>query len=249
MISALYNSFIYVPLYNGLVFLLDHVGAVIGVGGVVILFTVIVKTLLFPLSKAALKNQIHMKELEPKLVAIRKEYKDNPQELSVRTMQVYKENKLNPLLGIFLLIIQIPIIIALYRIFLSGGLPTIHTEILYSFIKAPAHAIDMMFFGIDITKKSLVLALIAGVTQYFQVKFSVSNVGSAPSTPTTDKPELGTEMMKAMNTQMKYVMPVIVVVIAYTVNAGIALYWATSNLFAIAQEVVVRRKLKKTIVQ
>ncbi len=248
MISALYNSLIYVPLYNGLVFLLTHVGAIIGVGGVVILFTVIVKTLLFPLSKAALKNQIHMKELEPKLAAIRKEYKDNPQELSMRTMQVYKENKLNPLLGIFLLLIQIPIIIALYRIFLTGGLPTIHTDILYSFIKAPSHAIDMIFLGIDITKKSLILALIAGITQYFQVKFSVSNISPTP-TSTSDKPELGTEMMKAMNTQMKYVMPVIVVVIAYTVNAGIALYWATSNLFAIAQEVVVRRKLKKTVVQ
>lgn len=242
MISGLYQNFIYEPMYNALVYLLSHLDPYIGVGGVVIIFTVLVKVILFPLSKAALHNQIRMRELEPKLSEIRKQYKESPQEMSLQTMRVYKENKLNPLSGIFLLIIQIPIIWALYKIFLVGGLPNIHTEILYSFVNAPQDAVNMVFLGIDIAKKSAVLALLAGITQYFQVKYSI------PEMKKPDKkdgaPEFGQEMMRAMNTQMKYVLPVIVTVIAFSVNAGIALYWATSNLFAIGQEVLIRRRLK-----
>lgn len=249
MISGIYHEFIYQPLYNGLVFLIAHLDPIIGVGGVVIIFTILVKTALFPLSRKALQGQIKMKELEPALAKIRKEFKGNPQEMSAQTMKVYKENKLNPFSSILLLLIQIPIIIALYRIFLTGGLPEIHTDILYSFIKIPGQVVDMVFLGIDITKKSLILALLAGITQYFQVKFSIPNAKTTDIVPkdSNEKPEFATEMTKAMNTQMKYVLPVIVVIIAYTVNAAIALYWTTSNIFAIVQEVLVRRKLKSKV--
>lgn len=236
---SLYHNAIYEPLYNGLIFLIDILPWV-SAGAAIILFTIIVKLILFPLSRASLKTQIKMKELEPEMNKIKEKNKDNTQAQSLALIQLYKEHNLNPFIGILLILIQIPIIIALYRIFLIGGLPDIHTEYLYSFINAPTN-VDMNFFGTNIAEKSAVFAFLAALSQYFQVKFSIP----AMQMPDGDKPSFKNDLARAMNIQMKYVLPVIVFFIAYSVNAAIAIYWITSNLFAIGQELFVRRKLMK----
>lgn len=238
MISSIYHTLFYDPLYNGLVFLLSVLPEWVDVGMAIIIFTVIVKLILFPLSKASIKNQIQMKELEPKVAEIKKRVK-NTQEQSMEILKLYKEYKLNPFSGIFLVLIQIPIIIALYRVFLVGGLPTIHTEILYPFIQAPLHAVDMHLFSIDISAKSMLLAFLAAVSQFFQVKYSIPEIKIDKTQP----PSFKNDLARSMNVQMKYILPIIVFFIAYSVNAAIAIYWVTSNVFAIAQELFVRRKL------
>ena len=236
--ASFFHTVFYEPLYNGLIFL---IGALpwVDVGVAIILFTIVVKLILFPLSKASLKTQIKMKELEPEMNKIKEKHKDS-QTQSLALIQLYKDHHLNPFLGILLIVIQIPIIIALYRVFLVGGLPMIHTEHLYSFITAPTK-VDMHFFGIDIAKKSAIFAFFAALSQYFQVKFSIPSM----QMPDGDKQSFKNDLARAMNIQMKYVLPVIVFFIAYSVNAAIALYWITSNLFAIGQELFVRRKLMK----
>ena len=239
--SYLYHTFFYNPLYNGLVFLIDVLPAWVDVGIAIVIFTVLVKLILYPLSKAAIKSQIAMKELQPKMGEIKRKYSDKTQQ-SMETMKLYKEAGVNPFSGIFVLIIQIPIILALYKIFLSGGLPNISADLLYSFVNVP-ETINMHFLGIDLIKKSLILALLAGISQYFQIKFSIpeikktfANVGSA---------SFSDDLTRMMSVQMKYVLPVVVFFASYGVNAAIAIYWTTSNLFAIGQELVVRRKLIK----
>ena len=132
MFGNIYTNFVYEPLYNGLVFLLSLLPEPANAGIAIILFTVVVKVVLLPLSRVAIETQLKMKEIEPELSKIKAQYKGNREQLSLKTMALYKEKGINPFSGFFLILIQIPIIFALYKIFLFGGLPEFNFEFLYS---------------------------------------------------------------------------------------------------------------------
>jgi YidC/Oxa1 family membrane protein insertase len=137
-------------------------------GVAVILFTIIVKLILFPLSKKSVKTQLVMKDIQPEIDQIKEKCKGNKQEEAVKTMALYKEKGVNPFSGILLVILQIPIIFALYFIFLKGGLPKIDTSLLYSFVPIPA-TVNMNFLGLlDISKANAIAAILVGLSQFFQ---------------------------------------------------------------------------------
>ncbi len=235
----LYSTIIYNPLYNGLIFLADLL-PFLDAGVLIILFTLIVKVILFPLSKKAVRTQAMMKLVEPELKEIKVKYKDDKQAQAMETMKLYKEKKLNPFSSILLLFIQIPILFALYRIFYYSGLTSIHTDILYPFVHVPP-VISTLFLGfIDITKKNIWLAIIAAVTQYFQISFSTPKVAKK-----TEGGGFQEDFARSMQVQMKYILPFFILFISYQVAGALALYWATSNLFMIGQELYIRRQLAK----
>ena len=154
-------------------------------------------------------------------------------------MEYYKEKGINPFASILILIIQLPILIGLYQVFIKSGLPIIKASLLYSFISAPT-AVNMIFFGlINISEKSLILALLAGISTYFQVNIASS---SAKEMQTSQS-----DMAKAMQAQMKYFFPVLMAFIAYTISGAVALYFITSNIFAIIQEIYIKKKYHKTV--
>lgn len=236
--STIFNNFFYEPLYNGLIVLFDLLPW-FDAGVIVVLFTIIVKLVLFPLSKKGVVAQVEMRKIEPDLLKIREKYKDDKQEQARKTMDLYRERKINPFSSIFTILIQLPIIFALYFVFLKSGLPEINTNLLYSFVPSPDQ-INMSFLGlVDIAQKSYILALLAGVSSFFQLRFSIP-----PYKPQkTKEPSFKNELAKSMNLQMRYVFPVIVFFISYNISGAIALYWFTSNVFALAQEIIIKRKL------
>ena len=247
-----FNVAFYQPLYNALVLLIDILPSA-DVGIAVIVLTLFVKTLILPLSIKATRTQMKLKILEPKIKEIQTKYKDKREEQAVKMMGVYKEAKVNPFSSIFLLIIQLPIIIALYLVFARGGLPEIDPELLYSFIPFPEN-VNMNFLGlIDVAGKSLVLAVIAGVAQFAQSHFLLATqkkVKEEKAKEDTEKkeekkePSFKDELAKSMNMQMRYVFPLIIGFIAYTISGAVALYFIVSSLVTIAQEVFVKRKLR-----
>ena len=237
MISGLYHTIIYEPLYNSLVLLMDIIPWA-DAGVVVILLTIIVKLILFPLSLKAVRTQIQMKKIEPELKKIQEEYKKNKQEQAIQTMRLYKERGVRPFLSVLLIFIQIPIILALYQVFWRGGLPNINQDILYSFVKVP-ESVNMVFLGvIDIASKSIILALIVGVTAFIQTSIMMSRSKPNP----TEKGTFKHDLVRSMNIQMKYVFPVIAIFISYSISVAISLYWITSNLFTIGQELYLKRR-------
>jgi len=240
MISNIFHSFFFDPIYNGLVFLIAHFSWM-DMGIAVILITVLIKLILFPLTKKSIKIQIKTKELEPELKKIKEEYKDNKEEQARQIMDLYKKNHLNPLSGFLVILIQLPIIFALYFVFLKGGFPEINMDILYSFIKVPQE-VNMQFLGlINMTEKNIILALLAGISQYIQFQLMLPKMElKAKNHQKTFKDDL----MRSMNTQMRFVMPIIVFFISYSLPAAIALYWITSNVFMIFQEIFVKRKME-----
>lgn len=239
MIGDIFNTVFFNPIYNGLIFLLDTV-PFIDVGIAVILVTVVVKLILFPFSLKMVKTQLAVKALEPEITKLKETHKADKQEQARQTMALYKEKGVNPFSGFLLILIQIPVIFALYWVFLRGGLPEINMDILYSFTPVP-DSINMNFLGlIDVSKKSILFALFAGATQYFQIKYSLPPMKARSAGKTSLKDDLA----RSFHIQMRYVMPIIVFSIAYAISAAVAIYWTTSNLFAIGQEIYVRRTIK-----
>lgn len=236
--SYLYNTFVFQPLYNGLIFVFDAIPW-IDAGFTVILFTIIVRLILFPLSKKATITQLKMKEIEPKLNELRRTVTDKQQQ-AIMVMDLYKKNNVNPFSSIFLLFIQLPIIWALYSIFMNSGLPEVQTSLLYSFITVPE--IKMTFLSLfDIAKPSIVLALCASIAQYFQLHYSLSAMNN--NNQSTGNPSL--DMTQNMMKNMKFIFPIIVFAVSYKASAVIAIYWTISSLFTLGQELVLRKHLKE----
>lgn len=236
-----FHTFFYDPIYNALILIVSHLpGGDVGFG--IILLTIIVKLVLFPLSLRAARTQLLMREIEPLLKDIREKFKDNKEEQALRTLALYREKQVNPFAIILLTIIQIPIILALYFVFFYEKLPEVHTEILYTFVSAP-DTVNLIFLGlIDVSKISIVLALLAGITQFFQVKLAIPK---PPPPKEGSTPSFSEDFTRSMQMQMQYVLPVIITGVSLSVAAAISLYFVVSNLFAIGQELYIKRTIKK----
>jgi YidC/Oxa1 family membrane protein insertase len=240
MFNTLWHTVFFDPIYNTLIFFIDVIRN--GDVGLAIIATIIVvKMVLLPLSVKAAKTQRIMREIEPKLKALKETHRDDRETQARAMMALYKEHELNPFASIALIFIQIPIIFALYFAVSSGGgvpLPGVNTALLYSFVPEPS-VITMNFLGLlSITERSLLLAFGAGVTQYIFTTMTLPKLAPKEKDAT---PDFKDDFMRNMHIQMKYVMPVLIAVIAYTLSAAIALYFMVSNLVAILQEFYVRK--------
>jgi len=234
--SYLYNVFIFNPLYNSLIYLMD-VFSWVDAGIAVIILTIIVRLILFPLSKKAIITQVRMKEIEPELNKIKLTVSDKQQQ-AVKVMALYKEKKVNPFSSFLVLFIQIPIIYALYSIFINSGLPVVKSALLYSFVSIPI--VNMHFLGfLDIGVRSIPLSVVAAVVQFLQLHFSLA-AAPATSKSSNSQADIAQNMMR----NMKYVIPFVVFFISYKISAVVALYLTVSSLFTLVQELVVRKHLK-----
>ena len=239
MESGFFSTVFYLPLYNALVLILSVVpGANVGVA--IILLTLVVRGALLPLSHKSVTSQAKMRSLAPHLEKLKEKHKDDKQEQARKTMELYKEHGINPFSGCLLVLVQLPIIFALYFVFFKG-LPSLNAEHLYSFVHLPT-AVSMMFLGILLSKKSIIFAVFAAVTQYFQIKLSIPPMAPAEKGA---KPSFKDDFARSFNVQMRYMLPVIVFGISYSISAAVALYWTTSNLFSIAHELYVKRKAEE----
>jgi YidC/Oxa1 family membrane protein insertase len=232
---------LFVPLYNLLILITSILpGADLGLA--IIILTILVKIVIFPLYKTSVMTQIKMKAVEPKIKEIKEKYKTNVTEQSRLLMELYKQEKINPLSSFIVLFIQIPIIISLFYVF--KGSFVIQKDLIYSFVAIPQH-INTVFLGlINLTAgHNYVLAFLTGVTQYLQVQLSLPK--RAKNETKSKGPSLGEDLAKSMDLQMRYVMPVLTAFIAFTLPAAISLYWVTSNVFSSIYEVVVIKKIKE----
>ncbi|MCC7469540.1 MAG: membrane protein insertase YidC [Bacteroidetes bacterium] len=225
------------PLHNALVFLVNIIPGH-DVGFAIIILTILVKFVLSPLHKKTIKGQFEMKQLEPKIKKLKELYPDK-QEQAQKTFELYKEHKVNPLSGCLPVLIQIPIILALYRLFIGGFNPDAHT--IYSFISKP-ETFNLNFLGlVNLGEKSLVFAIIAGVTQFLQAKFSMARMNNVDK----NDDSMQANMSRMMSKQMKYFLPVFIGIVAYQISAAVPLYWAVNNIFSTIQEILIHKKLSK----
>ncbi len=239
---ALWNTIFYEPIYNALVFAINNI-TFGDVGFAIIFITIIVKFILFPLTKKSIKSQILMKKIEPELKSIKKDF-PNKEEQAKKTFELYKKYGVNPFSGCLVVLLQLPVIFALYYVFYQGL--DLSNGPLYSFIQSPIN-INNNFLGlVDIHSKSMTLAVLAGVSQFIQGYLATPIKSKTKETQKDKKEEPKTfqeQMSDSMQLNIKYFLPIFIAFIAYQISAAVALYWITSNIFTIAQEWYVRRKL------
>lgn len=240
-ITDFFTVTLYQPIYNGLVFFIDIIpGGEVGLA--VIAITLVVKLLLLPLSIKAVRTQEVMKQVKPKIDEIKEEYSDDKEEQAVKMMEAYDEYDVNPFTGMFTILIQFPIIIALYYVFYNGGLPEISADIVYQFIAIP-DTVDMYFFGRSLAESSIVIAAIAGLSQFLQTwvsdKLSTDKEDKEPKA----NPSFIEEFKENIGGKFMYILPGVVFAISYTLPAVVAVYWATSNFFQVLQTVYVKLRI------
>ena len=230
----MFHTLFFQPLYNALVALSSVMpGGDIGLA--IIALTILVKVLLFPLFQKAAETQMAIKKVEPEMARIKEQYKNDQETQTKKILELYRTNKINPFSSILVLFIQIPIILALFWVF-QGDFHFNANE-LYSFVTLPDVLSTKLLGFIDITSRSLILAILAGLTQYWQTALTLP----APE-PKKGTPSFKDDFARSMNMNMRFFMPVMIGFFAWTLSSAIAIYWITGNLFAVGQEFYIRKK-------
>jgi YidC/Oxa1 family membrane protein insertase len=237
MISTVFNAAIYNPLYNGLVYLVGIIPTH-DIGIAVVILTIIVRIVVYPLSRRAVQAQLDMKKVAPEITKIRDKYKDDKQGESKAIFALYKERDIHPFASFLLILVQFPILIGLYWVFSRGGWPMIDVARLYSFVHVPS-VVNMEFLGIqNMAGHSIVLAFLAALTQFLYTRLSMGPRGVKTATEAS----FSDDMAKSLDVQARFVLPAVIGVIAYVAVAAAPLYWVTSNTFMIAQEYLAGRR-------
>ena len=235
--SELFNIILYVPFFNLLVFLYNTV-AFNDFGIAIILLTLIIRLGLSPLSIKTIKSQKALAELQPKIKEIQEKFKNDTQKQTREVMELYRRHKVNPFSGCFPLLIQLPILIALYQVSVAGFKEN-SLSVLYGFIKNPDFLNSASLGFIDLTKKNILLSLVAGAAQFWQTKTSASF--SKNSTLSRDQKNQKANPLGAINQQMLYFFPIITIVISMSFPAGLPLYWITTTLFSIIEQAYINK--------
>ncbi|MBI2674361.1 MAG: membrane protein insertase YidC [Candidatus Yanofskybacteria bacterium] len=234
---GIYNEILYRPLFNIMVYLQ---GVIPGgdLGLTIVVLTVLIRVLFSPLSLKTIKSQQSMKELSPKIEEVKAKFKDDKAAQSAAIMKLYKDNNVNPLAGCLPLLIQLPILIALYQVFIRGITPESLT-LLYGFISAP-EVIHHNFLGIfDVTARSRLLTLFAGGFQFIQSKQSMALQADGGDSPA------GGKEMAALSKQMLYFFPIMIIIIGWNLPAGLILYWIATTVFSVFEQTYIRGKSTK----
>jgi len=234
----IFNILLYQPLFNFLVLLYNYVpGHDFGIS--IILLTLVIRFILYPLSIKAIKSQKKIQRIQPKIQEVQQKYKDDKEKQAKEILEIYKTEKINPLGGLVFPIIQLPILLALYRVFWQGLDPKELVN-LYSFVSNPGQ-INAVFLGtIDLSKPNMIIAILSGLVQYYQTKMLMP-------AKTSLKSSKGPDFSRMMQTQMTYFLPVFTVIILLSLPSALGLYWTVSGIFSIIQQYFILKKPEEKI--
>ena len=221
---------IYKPVFNLLIFLYSSI-PFFDLGIAVIILTLLIKTVLYPLGIKAARSQKDMEEIQPEIKKIQEKYKDDKEKQAKLIMDLYKTKKVNPFSGMFSLFIQLPVLISLFQIF-KRGLDAEEMKHLYSFVNPP-EIINYNFLGIlDLSSPNVVLAILAGAGQYYQMKMMMKKKTEGEKQDTA----------KAIQSQMILFLPGFTFFILLSLPSVIGLYWVVTVDFSIFQQYIIKKE-------
>lgn len=202
------------PLFYLLAFFQSFVG---NWGVAIILVTLVIKALLYPLARAQYRSFAKMRLLAPKMAAMKEQYGSDRQQMSMKMMELYRKEKVNPLGGCFPLLIQMPVFIALYWVLMES------VEL--------RHAPFMLWIeDLSVQDPYFILPFLMGASMYLMQKMQ-------PMSPTMDP----------MQQKIFQLMPVFMTLFFFFFPAGLVLYWLMNNLISIAQQVYITKQFEKEI--
>ena len=231
--GGFFHEFFTRPLFNALVFLYQT-AAVEDLGIAIILLTLTIRLILYPLFYKSYKNQTLLQKIQPEIKKIQHDHKNNRERQAQEMLALYKQHKVNPFSSFFLLLVQLPILIALYRVFLRGFNGEALTD-LYSFVAAPSDFNNSLLGLINLAEPHIIIVGLAAAAQYFQGKLSLAK------TPRNQ----GASGAERITRQMVFIGPALTLVILYSLPSAVGLYWLTTSIFSLVQQIFINRSLKK----
>ncbi|MBN2197869.1 membrane protein insertase YidC [Candidatus Wolfebacteria bacterium] len=238
--SNLFHEILFKPLFNALIFFYQY-ASFYDLGIAIILLTIVIRLILFPLFYKGAKDQALLQKLAPKIREIQEKHKQDKEKQGRAMLDLYKEHKVNPFSGFLLLLIQLPILFALYKVFLNGfSMEALNN--LYSFIPAPEH-FNHLFLGIiDLSKRNLIIVLAAAIVQYLLGKLSMAKTNKSVKNLSSAE-----RMTQQMSRQMVYLGPILTILFLYFFNlpSAIGIYWFTTSCFSVVQQIMINKKINK----
>lgn len=228
MFSFLYNEFLWRPLFNTLIFFYTSL-PIADLGLSIILLTLIIRAILAPVLWKAQKAQKDLQIIQPEIKKIQDQLKNNKEAQGKALMELYARHKVNPFSGCLLMLIQLPIMIALLRVFQNFD-PS-QLVYLYPFITHPTSIHTVSLGIIDLAKGNIVLGVVAAVSQFFQTKMTMVKQAKTSEN----------NFAHAFQTQTLYIFPALILVWSFKLPAALTLYWTIMNGFGIVQEIVMRK--------
>lgn len=252
LFGTIWIDLIYRPIQNTLVSLIKLAPSHdLGIG--IILLTLLIRTILLVPSQKALKSQRKMQAVQGEIDTLKKKYKDNQEKLAIETMNLWRQHKVNPFGSCLMMLIQFPILIALYYV-IQAGLSPDKIGLLYSSVanNFSLSEIQTNFFGIlELTRPNFwVLPFIVGGLQFLQMHLTFKNMKKKKDGTESDNKNIAKaaegefdmqSQMQMANNMMKYFMPAMIAFFTASLPAGVGLYWATSTVYGIVQQWVVNR--------
>jgi len=241
--KTLWHLLLYQPLFNLLVLFYQFLGRNMGLA--IIGLTVLVRLFLVPSAVKSLIAQKKLNELQPELEKIKKDHGHDKQKLTEATLKLYQEHGVNPFSSCLYSLLQIPILIALYQVFLKINQP-IPSGLLYSFVPKPGQ-IQSHFLWLDLAKPDpfVILPVLAGLMLLWQSKML------QPATPpkTDQNLDEAAQFQQAFSKQMVYLFPLMTFLIALRLPSALALYWVVTTLFGIVQQYIIFKADENLVLQ
>ena len=232
--TYIWQTIFYRPMLNVLVYFYNTV-AFHNFGLAIILVTLLLRLVLYPLFHRSAKQQMLLQRIQPKIKKIQELHKNDREKQSQALMDLYKEHGVNPFSSIFLLIIQLPMMIGLYWVVRTGLTPGSLTG-LYSFVAQPQAINPIFLHYTNLALPNVLLLCLAAISQYFQAKLALYRDpnNKAPLSPAE---QIGRNIV--------YIGPVMTIVIFWSLPSAVALYWLITSVFSIGQQIIINRHFKK----
>lgn len=219
--SNFFNQYFYGPLMWFFYFIYENL-AFGDMGLAIIILTILIRIVLFPLFYRSIKDQAIIKKIQPQIKEIQTKHKDNKEKQAQELFKLYHDHKFNPFSSFFVFLIQLPVLLALFKIFTKGL----------------ANGFDnLSFLGlINLHEPSLILTILAAAVQYWQGRLTI---------PQVKKEGTGGTPAGMTGRMMVILGPILTLMILKSLPAALGLYWIVSTLFSIGQHFWVDRKLTK----
>ena len=243
----LFRALVSRPLFNTLAFLIKILPGH-SLGWAIIILTILVRIALFFPNQKAMRSQRELQKLQPKIDELRKKYGKNQQMIALKTMELYKTHKVNPMKSCLPMLFQMPFLLGLYYLVSDGLSP--HLEYLLYFFQKEIDLtlVDNNFLIWDLSQnpKFFILPILVGVTQFLAIKLSTYQTKKKQAKIKTVVPSEGmAAQMAQMQTMMQWIMPIMIGFFTFSFPAGVGLYWLVSTLFGVIQQQFVNHQLDK----
>jgi len=238
--SDFFHLFLVKPFFNILI-LIYNFSPIHDIGLATIILTLLIRLILAPIFYKSNKQQIIMNRLQPELLKIQKQYKDDKEKLAKAQMELYSKHKVNPFGNCFLVLLQLPIIWAVYRVFLMGFSPETLQNNLYSFVIIPDQ-INPLFLGlINLNKANIFIAIIAAALQYLSTKLIMPLSKQSQNNEQVENPTQ--KMTNILQKQMIFLGPIMTFIILVGLPSILGIYWTITTVVTILQQKIIQKRL------